>query len=63
MTEQQAYQAELDRLLAKRRKINAQQMESYRNGSASRARTTTRNAETSKLNERIIWLREQLQAR
>jgi hypothetical protein len=57
-----AYQKELDKLLAKRDRFRQQQMDSYRNHTATRARTTTRNAEVGKLNERIVWLREQLKA-
>jgi ribosome modulation factor len=55
-----AYQNELDKLLTKRDRLRQQQMDSYRNGTATRARTTTRNAEADRLNERIVWLREQM---
>lgn len=53
-------QKELDALLEKREQVRAKQMERMHNGSATRARTTTSNAEAGRLNERIVWLREQL---
>ena len=54
------FQHELDALLEKRQQIRAKQMERMHNGSATRARTTTSNAEADRINERIVWLREQL---
>ncbi|WP_157648685.1 hypothetical protein [Thiobacillus denitrificans] len=55
-------QKELDKLLKKRDELRTKQMSRYHNGSATRARTTTSNAEADRLNERIVWLREQLVA-
>ena len=54
------WQKELDKLLAKRDALHIRHMARYSNGTASRAHTTTLNAEVGKLNERIIWLREEL---
>lgn len=53
-------QKELDELLLKRKKLHEKQMATYRNGSATRARTTTNNAIVSSLNERIISIRNTL---
>lgn len=54
------YQRELDGLLAKRDKVRARQVDRWRDGSATRARTTSSNAEADRLNERIEWLRSEL---
>jgi hypothetical protein len=51
---------ELDMLLEKRDRVRAKQIERIRVGAMTRARTTTSNAEADRLNERIVWLREQL---
>lgn len=51
---------ELEVLLGKRAAIRAKQVESYAAGAATRAKTTTWNAEADRLNERIVWIREQL---
>jgi hypothetical protein len=56
------YQKELDKLLAKRDQVRQKQMARWHNHTASRARTTTSNADADRLNERIVWLREQLKA-
>ncbi len=53
-------QSELDKLLAKRDAIRAKQLARYDNRSATRARTTTSNAEVDRLNDRIIWLRQEI---
>jgi len=51
---------ELEQLLAKRDAIRAKQMKRYDDRSATRARTTTSNAEASRLNDRIEWLRSEI---
>lgn len=51
---------ELTALLEKRDQIRAKQMERVHNGEMTRARTTTSNAEVDRVNERIVWLREQI---
>jgi len=53
-------QKELTALLEKREQVRAKQMERIHNGGMTRARTTTSNAAADRLNERIVWLREQL---
>ena len=53
-------QQELDALIAKREQVRAKQMQRIHNGGMTRARTTTSNAAADRLNERIVWLREQL---
>lgn len=60
MTEVQKLQKELDELLDKRDKIRAKQLNRYRDRSATRARTTTSNANVDRINERIVWIREEL---
>lgn len=55
-----AIQIELKELLEKRDRIREKQMDSYRSRSATRARTTTRNADVDRINDRIIWLRQQI---
>lgn len=62
MQQASTMQEELDALLKKREKIHARIMERFRNHNATRARTTTGNAEVGRLNERIVWLREQLKS-
>lgn len=56
----ETYQKELDQVLAKRDAIRDKQMARYHDRSATRARTTTSNAEADRCNDRIIWLREQI---
>lgn len=51
-------QKELDALLLKRDQIREKQMERYHNGSATRARTTTGNADVGRVNDRIVWVRD-----
>ena len=53
-------QKELDGLLAKRDKMREKQMASYRNGTATRARTTTANANVSNLNDEITEIRRMI---
>ena len=53
-------QKELDELLSKREAIRTKQMNRLHDGGATRARTTTSNADADKVNERIVWLREQI---
>mgnify|MGYP003529255342 FL=1 len=53
-------QKELAALLEKREQVRAKQMERIHSGGMTRARTTTSNAEADRLNERIVWLRDQL---
>jgi hypothetical protein len=53
-------QRELDSLISKRDRVRQLQMSRWDNGSATRARTTSSNAEVDRINERIVWLREQL---
>ena len=54
-------QRELETMLEKRSQIRSKQMERYRNGSATRAMTTTSNAAADRIIDRIIWLRDQLE--
>lgn len=56
-------QKRLDELLGKREKWQRQHMEKYRNGSATRAQTTTHNARIADLNEQIQELRKEIKAR
>jgi len=58
--ELEALKRELDTMLTKRDQIRSKQMERYRTGSATRAMTTTSNAAADRVNDRIIWLREQI---
>lgn len=51
---------ELEELLARRDALHQRHLSRYDDGSASRARTTTLNAEVGRLNERIEWLRSEL---
>lgn len=53
-------QQELDAELAKRDRIRERQIARYDNGSATRRRTTTSNAEADRCNERIEWLRAEI---
>jgi hypothetical protein len=53
-------QNKLKRLFQKREKMNMAHMESYKNGSATRARTTTHNARVSDLNKQIQEVREEI---
>ena len=53
-------QKELAALLEKREQVRAKQIERMHSGVMTRARTTTSNAEADRLNERIVWLRDQL---
>lgn len=53
-------QKELDALVKKREQVRARQMARIHSGGMTRARTTTSNAEADRINERIVWLREQL---
>ena len=55
-----ANETELETLLAKREAIRSKQLERYSVGSATRARTTTSNANADRLNDRIIWLRSEI---
>jgi hypothetical protein len=55
-------QKELDALLVKREKIREKQMARFHNGSATRARTTTGNADADRVNDRIISIRERLRS-
>jgi hypothetical protein len=55
-------QKELDSLLLKRDAIRQKQMARFHEGSATRARTTTGNADADRVNERIISIREQIKA-
>lgn len=53
-------QTELNNALARREKMQMAHMNKYRNGSATRAQTTTFNANVTRLNETIIELRAQI---
>ena len=53
-------QKEIDALCKKRELVREKQMARIHRGEMTRARTTTSNAEADRLNERIMWLREQL---
>lgn len=57
-----ALQKELDGLLVKRDKIRAKQMESFHNSSATRAKTTTGNANADRVNDSIIDVRARIKA-
>lgn len=51
---------EIEDLKMKRAGIRDAQMRRYDNGSASRRRTTTSNAEADRINERIEWLKDEI---
>lgn len=53
-------QKELDGLLKKREDLQTKHMEKYRNHAATRAQTTTHNAKVSDVNDRIVFLRNEL---
>ena len=53
---------ELDMLLIKRDNIRQKQMDRFHNGSATRARTTTGNADADRVNDRIIEIRERMRS-
>ena len=61
-TATEAYQKELDQMLAKRDALHEQHMKRYANGTASRARTTTTNAQVTNMYDRIEWLRQEIKA-
>lgn len=54
------YQKELDAMLVRRDQIRADQLARYKNLTATRARTTTSNANVDKMQERIEWLRGEI---
>lgn len=56
MTDEQ----ELEKLIKRRGDVRAKQMARLHAGSATRARTTTSNAEASRLNEQIMHLRDRI---
>ena len=56
----QALETELEKELAKRDYIRERQLARYLEGSATRRRTTTSNAEADRCNERIEWLRGEI---
>lgn len=60
MNQAASLQKELDQELTKRDRIREKQFQSRMNGSVTRARTTTSNAEADRCNDRIIHLREEL---
>jgi hypothetical protein len=60
MDELRKYEKELDELLSKREAMRAQHMQKYRDGSATRAQTTTHNANVAWVNERIEHVRQQI---
>jgi ribosome modulation factor len=53
-------QNKLEKLLQKRDKMNMAHMQRYKDGSATRARTTTYNARSADLNEQIQEVRDEL---
>lgn len=55
-------QKELDALLLKRSQIREKQMARFHNGSATRSRTTTGNANADRVNNRIVEIREAMRA-
>lgn len=55
-------QKELDALLLKREQIREKQMARFHNGSATRARTTTGNADADRVNDRIVEIRERMRS-
>ncbi|MES2488537.1 MAG: PLxRFG domain-containing protein [Pseudomonadota bacterium] len=57
-----ALQANLENLTTKRERMQTQHMQKYRDGSATRAQTTTYNARSSDLNEQIQEVRDQIRA-
>lgn len=60
LKELSSLKAELEELLQKREAIRAAQMRRMHDGSATRAKTTTSNANVDKVNERIVWLRAEI---
>ena len=58
----QEIQREIDALMEKKDNMYIKHMERYRNGSATRARTTTLNANVSMINDRITELRTNLRS-
>ncbi|MDP1771968.1 MAG: JAB domain-containing protein, partial [Methylobacter sp.] len=61
-SEESRLNKELDALLLKREQMRERHMAKYRNGSATRAQTTTHNANVSHLNDQIIELRAEIKA-
>ncbi|HEY9700927.1 MAG TPA: hypothetical protein V6C58_00680 [Allocoleopsis sp.] len=55
-----AMQDELEKLLEERTQTTLKYFDKLHKGEMSRAKTTTYNARTSQLNERIAWIREQI---
>jgi hypothetical protein len=55
-------QKELDQLLTMRAAAHEKHMSRYRDGSATRARTTTHSSNVGRINDRIVWLREEIKA-
>ena len=55
-------QKELDALLIKKDKIMMRIMDSYHNHSATRARTTTGNANASRVNDSIVEIRSRMRS-
>ena len=53
-------QKELDKLLAKRDQMNMKMMDRYHDRSATRARTTTSNANIGHVNDSIIEIRRRI---
>lgn len=57
MTEMESMQREIEHLKEQRSKMGAAHMQRYRDGTATRAKTTSYNAESSRIGERIEWLK------
>ena len=53
-------ESELEKEMAKRDRIRQRQLARYSEGSATRRRTTTSNADADRCNERIEWLRSEI---
>tara|TARA_R110000868_G_scaffold129587_2_gene338596 strand:+ start:300 stop:488 length:189 start_codon:yes stop_codon:yes gene_type:complete len=58
----QKLQAELADIVARQSKMHEKHMQRYRDGTATRAKTTTHNANVGRLQERAVWLRSEIKA-
>jgi uncharacterized small protein (DUF1192 family) len=59
-TEIEKLEKELQAELAKRERMQLNHMKKIHAGTHTRASTTTHNANASRVNERIVWLRQEL---
>jgi len=56
----EALKQELAEIVKKQSDMREKHMNKYRNGSATRAQTTTLNANIGRLQERAVWLRSEI---